>query len=167
MRTICALKIFFYFFSFIILTSCDKDPVKDKDIFTLTSKDRKGFKIESLKIIDYSKTPKKMPDFFVFAITTNAGDIVSPGLSNPFLENIFVLIDNFENYETAFQYFSSFELKDDYIFEKIAAPVLPNQIWLIKAGTNKFGIFLITKTQYYEDNDKSPYAEVSFKAKKI
>ena len=95
------------------------------------------------------------------------GKVVSPFFSSPNLERKFALIDNFENYEIAFQSFESFKLEDNYIFDKFALPVQPNQIWLVKTGTEKYGIILVTSSVFYEKKDKTSYAEVSFKAKKI
>ena len=103
--------------------------------------------------------------WFVLAFTTEAGEIVSPALSHPFIENIFVLIGTFEDYDAAFQHFNSFVPEDDYIYQMTAFPVQSNQIWLIKSGTDKFGIILVTSASYYERENKSHYAEVTFKAK--
>ena len=154
---------FFIFICLIILTACDKDKVKENDIFTLTSDDMNGFSIESLKIISFNQ----QIDFSVLAHQDETGKVVSPFFSSPNLERKFALIDNFENYEIAFQSFESFKLEDNYIFDKFALPVQPNQIWLVKTGTEKYGIILVTSSVFYEKKDKTSYAEVSFKAKKI
>jgi hypothetical protein len=154
---------FFLFICLIILTSCNKDKVKDNDIFTLTSEDMKGFSFESLKIIrDFTQV-----DFLVLAYQDETGKLISPFLSAPNLESRFALIDDFEDDEIAFQSFESFEIEDDYSFDILAVPVRTNQIWLIKTKTEKYGIILVTGSSFYEKKNGTPYAEISFRAKKI
>jgi len=158
---------FFIFICLIIFTSCDEDKGKVNDIFTLTSDDPKGFSFESLKFISYPYSTNQMPDFVVLAHTDETGKVISPFLSSPISESKFALVGDFENFELALQSFDSFELEDNYTFDVYALPVRPNQIWLVKTGTEKYGIILITSSNFYEKKDNAPYAEVSFKAKKI
>jgi len=156
---------FFIFICLIIITSCDKD--KDNGIFTLTSDDMKGFSFKSLKYISFPFSDNQMPDFIVFAHQDETGKIISPSLASPSLERKFALVDDFENFEIALQTFESYESEDNYIFDMFALPVRPNQIWLVKIESENYGIVLITSSDFYEKKDKTPYAKVSFMAKKI
>jgi hypothetical protein len=150
---------------FIIFTSCRKDD-GDSDIFKLTSDDRKGFTFELLKIISFPFT-NLQPDFLVSAYTDKDGKLISPFLSSPDIKSRFALVDDFETYELALQSFEAFnKLEDDYVFDIVALPIRPNQIWLVKMRTENYGIILVKSSNHYEKADKNPYAEVLFKAKK-
>ena len=157
----------FIFFCLTILTSCDKDKEKENDFFTLKSDEMKGFSFESLKLISFPNSANRMPDFIVIAYTDETGKIISPSLTSPDLERKFALVDDFENFEIALQSFESFETEDNYVFDMFALPIRPNQIWLFKIGIEKYGIILITSSNFYEKNGRTPYADVSFKVKKI
>ena len=160
----------------IILTCCDKEKVNDGGIFKLNSSVEgaapnfriRGFSFETMRIITYPNPRNQEPDFLVMAHTDETGKVLSPFLSSFDLGKIrFAKIDEFENYEAAFQRFNDFTLEDDYTFDIFALPVQPNQIWLIKMSTEKFGIILVKSTLFYEKENNTPFAEISFQAKKL
>lgn len=150
----------------IILISCDEEENKPSDKFTLSSSQYKGFLFEEMQIINFSNTNDSNPDFVVLAQTDENGDIVSPFLTHPELERRFYLSNSFENYEKALSSYNNFAISENYHLRQSALNIEPNQIWLIKTNSEKFGVVLIKSTEYNKDND-TPYAETTFKAKKI
>jgi len=158
-------KILFGLF-LIILISCDEEESKPSDEFTLSSSQYKGFLFEEMQIISFSNTNDSNPDFVVLAQTDENGDIASPFLTHPELERRFYLSNSFDNYEKALSSYNNFEIPENYHLIQSALNIEPNQIWLIKTNSEKFGVVLIKSTEYNKDND-TPYAEATFKAKKI
>jgi len=163
MRTI--FKLLFIAF-FLIWTSCDKEKTIPTNEFTLDSEMRKGFHFESLSIIDFPNSSELKPDFIVLAQTNEIGDVLSPFLSHPDIESRFILSDEFDNFESAQAYFDSYSTPENEPFQQFATNVKPNQIWLIKTNSGKFGKILIASTAFNNIDDK-PYAKVTFKAEHL
>lgn len=148
----------------VILISCDKENNQHSDEFTLKSNQYTGFLFEGLKVIDFPNNENRKPDFLVAAQTLENGDVVSPFFSNPDLESRFLLSGSFENYESALNEYNNFAVPANYQLAQFALNVQPNQIWLIKTNTKKFGVILIKSAKFNNFND-TPYAETTFKAK--
>ena len=170
------MKTILLFFSCLFfIASCGKKITNDDDIFTLNSSVEgslpfriRGFSFETMRIINYPNSRNQEPDFLVMAHTDVTGKVLSPFLSSFDLgKNKFAKIDDFDNHEAAVQHFSVFTLEEDYEFDIVALPIQPNQIWLIKTENGKHGIILVTSTRFYEKEDNTLYAEISFKAKRI
>ena len=149
-----------------ILISCAKEENKPSDEFTLKSSQYTGFVFEDLQIISFPNTDNLKPDFLVSAQTVENGTVVSPFLSHPALETRFFLSDTFENYENALASYNNFIIPENIQLEQFALNIKPNQIWLIKTNTEKFGVILI-KSAAFNNNNDTPYAETTFKAKNI
>ena len=71
-----------------IFTSCNKDRAKNSDIFTLDSEVNqgilimRGFRFETLKIINYPNSTNQKPDFIVTAYTDITGELLAPYISS-------------------------------------------------------------------------------------
>jgi hypothetical protein len=159
----------------VILTSCEKEelstPIEngssgmsqsDSEIYTINSKDNAGFSIENLTIGDF---PGMKPDFILIPHTNNTGDLMSPFLSNPNLENRFILTKEFDDPETAeafYDYYNSPPLGKS--FQKFALNLKENQIWLIKNNEGIFCKLLIIETTIDTINSS---VEIKFEADKL
>ena len=152
--------------TFLIWTSCDKEPNSPSNEFSLNSEQHKGFLFEDLKVIDSPNSSGILPDFLVLAQTNENGDVLSPFLANPLLENRFILSEEFEDIENAEQYFESYSTPEDGPFLQNALNIKPYQIWIIKTNKGDFGKILILNS-IYKSIDDTPYAEISFKADKL
>jgi len=150
----------------LIWTSCDKDKTLLTNEFTLDSDMHKGFQFENLDIIDFPNSNDLKPDFVVLAQTNDNGDVVSPFLSQPDLENRFILSEEFISFDSAQAYFDSYTTPDNKPFQQFALNVKPNQIWLIKTNTGKFGKILIISTEF-NNIDNKPFAKTTFKAENL
>lgn len=120
-------------------------------------------------MIKYPNSNNRTPDFTVLTQQTELGEVISPFLSHYNLDTKFYLVDKYDTYETALANFVSYELPVDYDvfeFDEIAYMVQPNQIWLVKLKSEKLGIILIKSTRHHQHNN-NPYAEVTFKAKRL
>ncbi|MBW6484468.1 MAG: hypothetical protein K0B10_15615 [Vicingaceae bacterium] len=160
-------RIFVISIIFALSVSCEKDNNKPLDEFTLKSTDYNGFLFETLKIIPFPNANNLLPDVLVAPHTIENGDVISPFLLHPDIEERkFFLSAEFENITNALESYESFELPNDYQLQQFAFNVKPFQIWLVKTNSENFGVVLIKNTEYNNNND-SPYAEVTFKAKKI
>jgi len=148
-----------------LFNSCEKDE-DSTQIFALNSEAYKGFLFESMKIINFPNSQNIIPDFTVLVQTNGSGEVLSPYLSNPNLENRFFLFDELEDLKNAQEVFDSIQTTEINTFQKFALDIKPYQIWLIKTNSGSVGKILITetKTENIEDN---PFAEIKFKAKKL
>ena len=147
----------------LIWTSCDKENKLLTNEFTLDSSTHKGFQFENLDIIDFPNSNDIKPDFIVLAQTSDNGDVLSQFLSQPDLENRFILSEEFDNFESAQAYFDSYSTPENKPFQQFALNVKPNQIWLIKTNTGEFGKILIISTEF-NNIDNKPFAKTTFKA---
>lgn len=163
MRTIIKLL---FIASFLILTSCDKDKTLPTNEFTLDSVTHKGFQFDNLDIIDFPNSNDLKPDFIVLAQTNDNGDVLSPFLSQPDLENRFILSEEFDSFESAQTYFDSYSVPENKPFQQFALNVKPNQIWLIKTNSGEFGKILIISTEF-NNIDNKPFAKATFKAENL
>jgi len=163
MRTIIKLL---FIALFLIWTSCDKEKTLLTNEFTLDSEMHKGFQFENLNIIDFPNSNDLKPDFIVLAQTSDNGDVLSPFLSQPDLENRFILSEEFDNTESAQAYFDSYSTPENKPFQQFALNVKPNQIWLIKTNSDKFGKILIVSTEFNNIENK-PFAKATFKAENL
>lgn len=155
------------FIAFLLIwTSCDKEKQILTNDFTLDSETQKGFQFEILNIIDFPNSNGLKPDFIVLAQTSNDGDVLSPFLSQPDLENRFILSEEFENSESAQAYFDSYSTPEDKPFQQFALNVKPNQIWLIKTNSGEFGKILILSAEF-SNIDNKPFARITFKAENL
>ena len=103
----------------------------------------------------------------VLAQTSEIGNVLSPFLSNPNLENRFLLIEEFNDYETAIDYFNGNTVYNNEPLQQFALNIVPNQIWLIKTNSGQFGKLLTIKTKVDVIDDNKPFAELEFKIAKI
>ncbi len=163
MRTIIKLL---FIALFLIWTSCDKEKTLPTNEFTLDSEMHKGFQFESLNIIDFPNSSDLKPDFIVLAQTSDNGDVLSPFLSQPDLENRFILSDEFDSFESAEAYFDSYSTPEIKPFQQFALNVKPNQIWLIKTNSGKFGKILTISTEF-NNIDNKLFAKATFKAENL
>lgn len=147
----------------LIMNSCDRAPNSPSNKFSLNSEQHKGFLFEGLKVIDSPNSSGILPDFIVLAQTGENGNVLSPFLSNPLLENRFILSKEFEDIETAEQYFESYSAPEDEPFLQNALNIKPYQVWLIKTNNGDFGKILILNS-IFKSIDSTPYAEIKFKA---
>jgi len=150
----------------LIWTSCDKEKTLPTNEFTLDSATHKGFLFENLDIIDFPNSNDLKPDFIVLAQTSDNGDVLSPFLSQPDLENRFILSEEFDDFESAQAYFDSYSTPENKPFQQFALNVKPNQIWLIKTNSGKFGKILIISTEF-NNIDNKPFAKATFKAENL
>ena len=158
-------KILFAIF-LIVLVSCDKENNKPSDEFKLKSNQYTGFSFEQMKVINYPSTESIKPDFFVAAQTLDNGDVVSPFFSNPDMESRFFLSGSIENYERALNEYNTIAIPENFQLEQFALNLQPNQVWLIKTNSEKYGVLLIESAEFNNFND-TPYAETAFKARII
>jgi hypothetical protein len=154
--------------------SCKKEDVileNEQLAFFLDSKIEdgitKGFRLESNQIIDYPNSDGIKPDFIVAAQVNDTGLIIGPFLSNPDLNNIFILTEEFSELDSAKLFYNSYNYSDDSIFEQLALDVKPYQIWTIKTENDLKGKLLILKTKGGKINNNTEYAEMEFFAYKL
>ena len=156
-KVMIAICLFFFI-------SCDKENSKPADEFTLKSNANTGFLFEKLKIINFPNSNNLKPDFILSPHITANGGVVSPYFSHVDLESRFHLSGEFDSYENALNYYESYILSDDVHFQQFALPVRPNQVWLILTNNERYGVVLVKSTEFNDNND-TPYAEATFKAK--
>lgn len=149
-----------------IFISCDKERSKPADEFILKSNAYTGFLFEKLKIINFPNSNNLKPDFVISPHITANGIVASPFFSHIDLENRFYLSGEFDSYENAINYYESYILPNDAHFQQFALPIKPNQVWLILTNNERYGVVLIKGTEFNDNND-TPYAEATFKAKML
>lgn len=136
--------------------------VEVTDVFTINSKENKGFSVDGLKIADF---PKSDADFIIIPQTSMTGDVMSPFLSNPNLEKRFVLSNEFDNSMSAMSYFDAFTVNtEELVLQQFALELKPNQVWIVKTHSNTFCKILILDTQV---DKKTSFVEIKFKAQKL
>jgi hypothetical protein len=156
------------------LAACEKeDPDYSKDdglevnlndlpIYSLNSKDSKGFSAENLKVVDF---PKVKPDFIIIPQTNTTGDVMSPFLLHPNLEKRFILSEEFDDPESALAYFETFnEMPVGIALQQFANNLSANQVWLIKTISGEFCKILVLEIII---DKKTSLAGIKFKAEKI
>lgn len=144
------------------LSSCKKEtPISS--IITLKSTAEnfrlQGFSFAERKIIE--STASRTPDFSVMNQRNEGSEIMGVFLTHPNLEKRFYLAKSFNKMDSASTFFKSLVLSKDTLFQNIALPVKPFQVWIIKTNDAKFGKILIHETIAKEINT-TPYAEVKF-----
>jgi hypothetical protein len=155
-------------------TSCEKEDLalelaevpgvhkENTTIYTLNSKDNKGFSAGNLKLADF---PKVKPDFIIIPQTNLTGDVMSPFLSHPNLEKRFILSKEFDDIKGAQAYFDSYNFIPQGVpLLQFANNIKPNQVWLVKTADGAFCKILILDTQV---DKKSAFVEIKFKAEKM
>ena len=153
----------------IVLTSCEGDDNSKSEFYTLnstvTSNVFKGFSFESLNIINYPNKQNTKPDFIVSAQMNDIGKVLSPFLSQQDLDSRFILSNTFSDYNSAKSYFDTLVTIENKTFEQSALDIKPNQVWVIKTNNGGFGKILVVETEIVEN--KTPFAEIKFKAERI
>ncbi|HEX2395650.1 MAG TPA: hypothetical protein VHI78_09900 [Bacteroidales bacterium] len=131
-------------------------------VFTINSRENKGFSVDALKLADFPKTDA---DFIIIPQTNLTGDIMSPFLSNPDLEKRFFLSDEFEDSKSAQSYFESYDVNpESEDLQQFALNLKSNQVWLVKTLSGTFCKIWILETKI----DKSTsFVEIKFRAQKL
>lgn len=155
----------------LVFGSCEKEdvggekvtekaaPLKE-EVFTLSTKDSKGFSAEYLRMAD----SKVRPDFIIIPQTNLTGDVMSPFLSHPNFEKRFILSKEFDDAGSAEAYFDSYNTDGNgEDLQQFALNLKANQVWLVRTH-NGFCKMLILETK---SDKKSDFVEISFKAVKM
>jgi hypothetical protein len=146
---------------FVFFASCDENNDNPSNEFTINSSDFKGFSFDLFKVVDYPGPQN--PDFFVLVQIENHGELKGPYLSHSDLEARFYMAEEFEDSESAKDFYTSYLPDEEQTLQQFALNVKPNQVWLVKTNSGGYGKILILKTRSGHLDDK-PFAEIAFKA---
>ncbi len=158
----------------LLVASCEKEDLaleraqvepdikENNEVYTLSSKDNKGFLVEGLKIADF---PKTKADFIIIPQTNLTGDVMSPFLSHPNLEKRFILSDEFDDSNSAKSYFDSYNISPEgENLQQFALNLKANQVWLVKTHSGAFCKIWIMDTRI---DKTTSFVEIKFRAEKI
>ena len=93
------------------------------------------------------------------------GDIGGPSLLHQNLENRFVLLNSYDNRNSAQNNFDTLSTISSNPYQPFALDIKPFEIWQIKTNSAGIGVILILEARS-EKIGSSSFAEVKFKAKK-
>jgi hypothetical protein len=150
----------------IFSASCNKDDESPNNEFTLTSEVYQGFSFDRFEIFSYSVTDNILPDFVVLVQVNAGGDAVAPFLSHPNYEPRFHLADEFEDLESAQEFFDTYSPSGNPNLLTNASTIQPYQVWLIRTNSGGFGKILIEQSRLYQQNN-THFAEITFKAARL
>lgn len=125
-----------------------------------------GFSFKKMNIIAFPNSENIIPDFIVACFMNEFGDISGPLLSHLNLENRFVLLNSYDNINSAQNNFDTISTISNGPYQTFALDIKPFEIWQIKTSTDEIGIILILEARS-EKIGSSSFAEIKFKAKKI
>lgn len=125
-----------------------------------------GFSFKKMNIITLPNSENIIPDFIVACFMNEFGDISGPLLSHQNLVNRFVLLNSYDNINSAQNNFDTISTISNGPYQTFALDIKPFEIWQIKTSTDEIGIILIIEARA-EKIGSSAFAEIKFKAKKI
>ena len=125
-----------------------------------------GFSFKKMNIIAFPNSENIIPDFIAFCLMNEFGDISGASLSHQNLENRFVLLNSYDNINSAQNNFDTISTISNGPYQTFALDIKPFEIWQIKTSTDEIGIILIIEARA-EKIGSSAFAEIKFKAKKI
>ncbi len=140
-------------------TSCTKEKDHLTQNFILRSDATRGFSFEKPGIIGLPNKSGAIPDFTVMTMTDHFGTITSTFLSHPKLENRFILVEEFPDFQSAEDFFSDLSDLEAGTFTQFAMNIQPNQVWLVKSNNGTYGKVLII-----ESKTDDTYTEITFRA---
>jgi len=176
MRNITIISVSFIALCFTIIVSCNKNEAKESDFFYLTNDfnenlgGNSGFKFETLEIIHYINFDDERPDFIVRPFYYTSYEAYPPYFISSKINVSFAYLGDFDDFESALQYYNSFEFDEtkNYGFSNFTSPpAQSNQIWLVKLDAGKHGLLLVVTANYYMKRDNTPFVGVLFKAKNV
>jgi len=125
-----------------------------------------GFSFEKMKIITGPNSENIIPDFLVACLMNDLGEISGPFLSHPNLESRFVLLNSYDNLNSAKNNFDTLSTISNQPPTTFALDIKPFEIWQIKTSTDDVSLILIIEAKA-EKIGSSAFAEIKFKARKI
>lgn len=131
-----------------------------------TGQSPKGFSFKDLEIISYPNPGNIKPDFLLSVHANETGDIIGPMLSQPDLENRFILIKKYDDLNSAQNHFDTLSTISTSPFQTFALDLKLFEIWQIQTNTGEMGKLLIIETRTEKINN-TPFAEIKFKADKL
>lgn len=157
----------------ISLVSCEDDEFASEripssgesvsEIYTINSRESKGFLLDELRLAEF---PGSEADFIIIPQTGLTGDVMSPFLANPDLENRFILLSgDLTDVKSAVEYFASYTTyPEEQDPGQFALNLKPYQVWLIKSQSGVFFKVLILDTSV---DKETSYVEIKFRAEKV
>jgi hypothetical protein len=125
-----------------------------------------GFSFKKMNVVAFPNSENITPDFIVASQMNELGDISGPFLSNQNLENRFVLLNSYDNINSAQNNFDTLSTISNSPYQTFALDIKPFELWQIKTSSEEIGVILILEARS-EKIGSSSFAEVKFKAKKI
>jgi hypothetical protein len=123
-----------------------------------------GFSFKKMDIIAFPNSESIIPDFIVACQINEFGEISGPFLSHQNLENRFVLLNSYDNINSARDAFDNLPTLSNSPYQPLALDIKPFDVWQIKTSSNETGVILILEASS-EKIGSSLFAEVKFKAK--
>jgi len=148
-----------------ILIACEGHDQSSSEYYMLNTKSSSGFSFKNMEALSFPFSETNKPDFLLSVHINDAGDIVGAMLSNPDLENRFILIKKFDDLNSAQMAYDTLSVLSSSQLQPFALDITPFEIWQIKTNTGAMVIILIMET-LTENINNTPYAEIKFKAKK-
>jgi hypothetical protein len=159
------------FYILIFLTcACEDNDNRDPEFILNTDIQSgqllKGFSFKKMNIIAFPNSDNIIPDFIVACQMNEFGDISGPFLSHQNLENRFVLLNSYDNINSAQNNFDTLSTISNSPSQTFALDIQPFEIWQIKTNSDEIGVILVLEARS-EKVGSSSFAEIKFKAKKI
>jgi len=153
-----------------VFTECEDGDSVPPEFYTLdtalsSGQSPKGFSFKDMDLISYPNSKNIIPDIILSVHTNETGDILGPMLSQPDLENRFILIKRFDDLNSAQKYFDTLSVVSKDQYQAFAFDIKPLEIWQIRTNSGEIGNILLLETKT-EKVDNTPFAEIKFKAKK-
>lgn len=147
----------------ILCIACNEDNIPSE--YSLSSSKDNGFSFDRMNVVNNQIASQIYTDFIVVAGLNETGEFTSPFFTQLEFKTYFVLSKQFDNLQSAQQYFDSYTKmsENESYFDISALPVQPYQIWIVKTQSNTYGKILILSTINYSSNH-STYCTVRFKA---
>ena len=160
--TFCTLV----FLSYACEDKDNRDPEFILNTNILSGQHISGFSFKKMNIIAFPNSENIIPDFIAFCLMNEFGDISGPSLSHQNLENRFVLLNSYDNINSAQNNFDTLSIISNSPYQPFALDIKPFEIWQIKTYSDEIGVILIVEARS-EKIGSSSFAEIKFKAKKI
>lgn len=154
-----------------IIGACEDHDKTPPDFYILnteipTGQLPNGFSFKEMNIISFPNSDNLKPDFLLLVHTNETGTFLGPMLSHPDLENRFIFRKNYDDMNSAQNYFDTLSIINKTPLQTFALDIKPFEVWQIKTSTGETGILLVLETRT-ETINNTLFAEIKFKAKKI
>ena len=157
--------LFIIFLATIVFSGCTKDETPslsgtvtiDNKIYQSTTYYAYGFSFSKAKKVSTLETPG--PDVTLFVITGDPDNRLTFQVSN--LNPSFYKLGDYPDAQSASEAFDNLATVGDYQWTEMADPVIANQVWVYRTGTETYAKIRIIST-VNEIRDELPFGACTF-----